>query len=648
MNLSVRILLLALPLMGACSDHSAKDTPGDATEKETSMGDADPDAGASDDGERVVFKDMSDNEAAPLFERKEVIEVRLSLPSDEWDELLANARDEEYTEADVTIMGRRLEQVGLRIKGAVGSLSNCFDDDDNLICDKLGMKLKFNEYDEEQRFLGLKRINLQSWVNDPTKLHECIAYDIFREMDIVAPRCAWAYVFVNDEPLGLFGLVERVDGRFTDSRFEEGDGNLYKEAWPVTSEQDYFKERLKTNNDIAVTAAPAAFSEAMTAAKDSELPETLGRYMDSDYILRYMAVDFAIANWDGITTFYCGDNWCGNHNYYLYEEESRPFFWLIPWDLEASLFLGHWLGDIEPWDNLDVECDDSTKGNDSLFTRPAGCDPTIRAIALTDEDRYLELLAEVTATQLAPSVMLPRVSDMINLIAPYIEADPDVSYVDWVFSLIWQFGSFADIRTRAIETLAGTPYAVETTPEEDARFEEALDAIVGQIPMEGGLSETCQHWIDTLGFDCEVGVGNLLMSRKICANLDQVFEDGFMTNTVACFENRGCELFGDTESVSWTSCLFEAAPASTPQPEGIAFKERFCEYAILCDPEVDTPAACDQQFATDRIGLSLFLQTSYIEELDACLNAEPTCDDDAVAPCLEAATAAIVDQITVG
>jgi hypothetical protein len=465
----VRTLFLLLPLVGACREHSAKEnTPADTDNIETTTDSALQEVGATDDSERIVFKDMTDNEAAPLFERKEVIEVRLSLPSDEWDKLLENARDEEYTVADVTIMGQRIDRVGLRIKGAVGSLFNCFDEEDNLICDKLGMKLKFNEYVNEQRFLGLKRLNLQSWVNDSTKMHECLAYDIFREMDIVAPRCTWAYVFVNDEPLGLFGLVERVDGRFTDSRFEEGDGNLYKEAWPAATEESYFKERLKTNEEEPVIDEVVTFSEDMTTAKDSELPETLGRYMDLDYILRYMAVDFAIANWDGITTFYCNDDGqCGNHNYYLYEEEFRPFFWLIPWDLEASLFLEHWLGDIEPWNNLDVACDDFTQGNE--------------------------------------------------------------------------------------------------------------------------------------------------------AYRDQ-----------------------------WTSCLFEAAVATTPQPEGVDFKDRFCEYAIACDPDVDTQDTCDQQFATDQIGLSLFLETQYIDELDACLPAEPTCDDEAVEPCLEATTAAIIDKITLG
>ncbi len=659
MNTTARTLLLVWLIVSACNKPSAKDTPPvDSTDVGLTTDDTASDTGDTDEINHIVLKDMADNEAASLFEREEVIEVRLSLPSDEWDALLEEAREEKYTVADVNIMGQRVDRVGLRIKGAVGSLLNCFDDEDNLICDKLGMKLKFNEYDEEQRFLGLKRINLQSWVNDPTKMHECLAFDIFRGMDIVAPRCAWTYVFVNDEPLGLFGLVERVDGRFTDSRFEEGDGNLYKEAWTVTTEDSYFAERLKTNKDEAVADAVVTFSKEMTTARDSELPETLGRYMDLDYILRYMAVDFAIANWDGITTFYCSDNgYCGNHNYYLYEEESRPFFWLIPWDLEASLFLEHWLGDIEPWNNLDVACDDFTQGNEAYHvTRPAGCDPLIRAIALADEDRYQELLAEVITTQLAPGVLLPRVADMITLIAPYMEADPDVAYEEWIFSLIWLFDSLGDIRTRAIDTLDGTPHAVSTTPEEDAQFEQAISVIVSQIPLEDDLSETCQHWIDTLTTACEVEAGNLLMSKKVCYNLDQVFEDEFMTDTIACFEKRGCEIFdappsGDGKeagSDQWTSCLFEAALVSTPQPEGTAFKDRFCDYAIACDPEVDTQDTCDQHFATEQIGLSLFLETQYIDELDACLPAEPTCDDKTVAPCLEATTAAIVDKITVG
>ena len=411
--------------------------------------DSDTDRGEPTEDDTDVFRDMSDDEAAPLFSRENVVEVRLSLPQDAWEALIEKARDEQYTIADVTIMGEHFNEVGLRFKGSFGTLYNCFDENNALICDKLSMKIKFNEYIEEQRFLGLKRVNLQSWQNDGTKLKDCLSYDIFRETGIIAPRCAWANVFVNDEALGLFGLVEQVDGRFTDSRFEEGDGNLYKEAWPVSPDQSYYEERLRTNEETAEHDHFLAFAEAMTATNDETLPQTLSRFMDIDYIIRYMAVDFAITNWDGITTFYCGEWGCGNHNFYIYQEESRPFFWLIPWDLEATFLTNSWIEDIEPWDNLDASCDQADYGGTAdLPVRPAGCDQTIRAIALADRERYERYLSEILETHLAQEVIEEKIDAMVRLIAPYIEADPDQYYEEWLLTVLWQIEEIEGIRER--------------------------------------------------------------------------------------------------------------------------------------------------------------------------------------------------------
>jgi spore coat protein H len=400
------------------------------------------------------LKNPSDDEASVLFDRENVIEIRLTLPAREWEQLNANAVEEKYTPADVTIRGEFLKKIGLRFKGSYGSLYFCFDEAGNRLCDKLSLKLKFNEYVKEQRFLGLKRINLHSMKDDYTKMRACLAYDIFRDMGIVAPRCAYADVYVNDEHLGLYGLVEQVDGRFTKSRFSMGDGNLYKEAWPGNTQWYYFSDHLKTNEETADHNTFITFSEEMMRADDDTLPEVLGRWTDIDYILRYMAVDFAIANWDGITTFYCGYNWpCLNHNYYIYQEEKHPFFWLIPWDLDATFSLDHWLGDIQPWDNLDAKCTDiPLVPEQDYFIRPAGCDPTIRAIALADRERYEGYLREILETHLTKKAMLKKIVDLGTLIEPYIDQDPDISSETWFEALEWLLEELDLLRERM-----GTP-----------------------------------------------------------------------------------------------------------------------------------------------------------------------------------------------
>jgi spore coat protein CotH len=384
-----------------------------------------------------------------------VVTVQLALPDEQWEMLLANALDEQYIPADVSLDGELVNEVGLRFKGAYSSLYSCFDGNGELICDKLSMKIKFSEYVEDRRFLGLKRINLHSLEKDATKVLDCMNYDVFRAMGVLAPRCAFAFVYLNGDPLGLYGLVEQVDGRFTDSRFKQGNGNLYKEAWPASELGTYYQNHLKTNGDTAEHDLFVEFASEMSAAGDAALPETLGRWMDLDYLIRYMAVDFAIANWDGITTFFCGETGdCSNHNYYIYQEEDRARFWLVPWDLEASLSVDHWLGDIEPWDKLDATCEgiDFVDGQD-YYIRPGSCDPTIRAIALADRDRYEDALREVLDAQLSEEVFSRRMGVLRDLIASSVEADPHLDVEIWHDELRWQVGELERVRERIIQAL---------------------------------------------------------------------------------------------------------------------------------------------------------------------------------------------------
>ena len=407
------------------------------------------------DPETIIDPSESGNEAESLFTRTEAVEIRLQLPKEEWETLLGNAQDEEYTPADVTIQGDFIGNVGLRFKGSYGSLYGCFDSENNLICDKLSMKIKFNEYEEEQRYLGLKRINLHSLHHDDTKMRDCLAYDLFRDADIVSPRCSWAKVYVNDELLGLYGLVEQIDGRFTDSRFSMGDGNLYKELWPDRNNTLYFSEHLKTNEDVQDHAAFSAFAKEMIAANDDTLPDILAQWMDMDYVQRYMAADFALANWDGITTFYCGATWpCVNHNFFIYQEQERPFFWLLPWDLEATFVSTHWLGDIEPWDKLDAVCEDIpfVEGEDH-YIRPAGCDQTFRAVVLSDRAPYFSTLKTLRYGFMEEENMLKKINEFAQLLEPYIKEDPDIEVDVWLESLEWQIAELDNLRTRITAVL---------------------------------------------------------------------------------------------------------------------------------------------------------------------------------------------------
>ncbi|MBN1697311.1 MAG: CotH kinase family protein [Spirochaetales bacterium] len=383
-----------------------------------------------------------------VFPRDRVLDIRISMSVGAWKRMLATATREVWSTADVTIDGRRLGMVGFRPKGEY-SLDTCIDAYGRLLCKKLSFKLKFHAVDPGLRFYGLKRLVLNKIENGAEVFFETLGYRIFNDFGIIAPRTGYATLTINGKPQGLYTVVEVVDGRFTKDRFEDGDGNLYKEVWPNRTEASYFAYGLENNEETATHDAFIAFATDMLATGDETLPETLARYMDIEKVLDYMAVDYGIANWDGITTFYAGEWGCSNHNYYMYQDENTARFTLIPWDLNAVFFLEHWLGDIRPWDTLNVDCGRliPVENIPDLYTRPSCCDPVIRAIALS-KDRYRASLRRLLEEVFVPDRLNVLIDALFSQIKPALKKDPFLRVNDVAGAAWWLKGNLKILRKR--------------------------------------------------------------------------------------------------------------------------------------------------------------------------------------------------------
>jgi hypothetical protein len=219
-----------------------------------------------------------------LFGDTTVLEVRLTLEESDRLSLELDGDDEEYVPAAAQLSlptgQTSLERIGVRHKGAY-SLHHCFDDRTGIRnyvgeCARLSYKLKFDEYTADTRFDGLKRLNLHASSSDATRLRELVAYGVFRDFGIVAPRAALAKVYVNGEYEGLFIAVEEIDGRFAKAHFPSGgDGNLYKEAWPSANlDASDAVDALRTNEDIGDVSRFLEFAQAIGGAQRATSPPT--------------------------------------------------------------------------------------------------------------------------------------------------------------------------------------------------------------------------------------------------------------------------------------------------------------------------------------------------------------------------------------
>jgi hypothetical protein len=359
--------------------------------------------------------------AAELFRATKVPTFDLYLPEADWEALKINARAEEFVPAEGCYEGRALGTVGLRFKGSYGSLYECFDAQGNMICPRLSMKIKFDEYVPEQRFFGLKRLAFNAYMHDDSRMKEKLAYDLFRAMGIVTPRSAWAVLRVNGESMGLFGMAEPVDGRFTADRWPDNpDGNLYKELWPTHAPDEQIIAALETNEEVADVSAYRAFASAFMAADEASLLATLGNYMDLDYVARFMAVEDAVASYDGVTYFWTDGVTTGNHNYFVYEE-SPTRFTLIPWDTESTFWINpdH---QAPHWTVIPTDCSLTYEYWGGLAHAP-GCDRVFRALD-TDLGRWRAAARTVLDGPFAVEAMVANIDRYAQLIGDAARADP--------------------------------------------------------------------------------------------------------------------------------------------------------------------------------------------------------------------------------
>jgi spore coat protein H len=126
-----------------------------------------------------------------------------------------------YVSGNLTINGDTVTNVGVRLRGKIGSYRELYG--------KPKFKIDMSEYVGGQRIHGLKTVLLNNEVVDCGYLKEPIAYAAYRNVGITASRTSFARVTVNGDAYGLYVVIEAPDGEFLENRFDgdESKGNLY-------------------------------------------------------------------------------------------------------------------------------------------------------------------------------------------------------------------------------------------------------------------------------------------------------------------------------------------------------------------------------------------------------------------------------------
>ncbi len=279
------------------------------------------------------------DEVAWMFDPDAVVEINLGdLSPEELDAL--EAEPDEYQKGTFELKvngvtkGVPLVDVGIRRKGGFGSSRP-------IKTGKSGLKVRFDEFVDDQLFFGIKRLTLNNMFQDESMVHETLTYELFHALDLPASRTGYAFVNLNSAKYGLFLNIETLD-------------ELSLPQWfPNFGEPGHLYEADAAGVDVRPGAAGTfevdegddedlSDLEALIAAAndtDGDWSDGMDAVADLEAMTAEWAVERYVAHWDG----YAGgaeetpdpEDPIRPNNYYLHSDTSK-IFQLMPWGTDQT------------------------------------------------------------------------------------------------------------------------------------------------------------------------------------------------------------------------------------------------------------------------------------------------------------------------
>ncbi|MBY0493660.1 MAG: CotH kinase family protein [Cyanobacteria bacterium] len=287
-----------------------------------------------------------------LFSKSSLQRVDLELHSADWAKLKENFQTNTFYPADFKINGQTVYNAGIRSRGRGSRNAN-----------KPGLKIDFDKYSSNQKFLGLKSLVLDNLAQDPSGIHETVSMAFYERLGIPAPRETHVRLYVRGEYIGLYALIESIDKSFLARTYgviendTQNDGWLYEFVW-----QDHY---LFTDFGTDLAEYKLRFDATTHESKSDEdkyrpiqelislanstpenrYNEVIGPRFDIPGFIRFVAAQAYLGDTDGFLGAF------GMNNFYLYRLENQIKHVLIAWDTDNT-FWGSTFPVRPPTDNV--------------------------------------------------------------------------------------------------------------------------------------------------------------------------------------------------------------------------------------------------------------------------------------------------------
>ncbi len=253
-----------------------------------------------------------------------------------------------YFDASMSINGHAIANVSIRKKSTCGSLSE----------HRPALVIKKKKGAGGKYLFGLKkghdnarirRLVLSNNAQDPSRIRQCLAYQMFRDAGLVAPRCQLVWLHVNGTSYGVYTSVEHIRKHFLEREMKmdlddksqwvlyKGDNHLHK-ADRSDSGRSRFEAKFSqlqnfNHQDGAYEIHKDQGFQALLKLNTSrQLPKDIApyiRYYDLEQNYTYWAMEYLVGHWDGLIS--------NTSNYLWFFHKSQGSIRYMPWGTDQVL-----------------------------------------------------------------------------------------------------------------------------------------------------------------------------------------------------------------------------------------------------------------------------------------------------------------------
>ncbi|GAA5806351.1 hypothetical protein HPULCUR_011884 [Helicostylum pulchrum] len=324
---------------------------------------------------------------------------------------------------------------------------------------KLSYNIKLKKKDRLAKF---RRLKLRALDTDPSYIREQLAYDVVKSTGLISSEFSFVRVFLNNQELGLFGIIETFKNPWLANSFAKGDkkyknGYLYQGKFQTAASSEaghisdlsyhenitayadgQYKVKVEADGEEKENYEPlmefTKFIDTAPTTSGEDSVKAWKKKFDTDSFLRSMALEFLLGYADGYTTM--------ADNYYLYQNLETDTFFYIPSDMDLT------------FGSTMFKLDDMWSGNYSTYPG-MGTRPLMNKMMQVSEFKqtYEELLLDLTQKIVNPEVMNHRIDQITQMIEQDVAWDRQLPRVGK--DIMGEMGSAESAPSSSMEDIMG-------------------------------------------------------------------------------------------------------------------------------------------------------------------------------------------------